>query len=175
MTRHLIALSLLAACLGLTACETPEDHGDAAAKKAVVVEKLVAPKTTDDQAWKEYLAKVINQHMEVVTDRQTAYYLPMNSGVVPPDASDGKSMYDRQSENITTVITRSVLPGNLLTFGSPDSAKMADLMTSAFSGAKPDSMRGSYVMFVGKPADSARVQALVEGSGAKYIFVDTSK
>jgi hypothetical protein len=173
MTRYPIAIFLLAACLGLTACETPEDAGTE--KKAAVAVVLVAPKTNDDKAWKDYLGQVINQHMDVVTDRQTAYYLPMNSGVVPPDASDGKSLFDRQAENVTTVISRSVLPGNLLTFGSPDSAKMADLMVSAFSGARPDSLRGSYVMFVGKAEDSARVQPLVEGSGAKYIFVDTSK
>ncbi len=33
-------------------------------------------------------------------------------------------------------------------------------------------LRGSQVLFVGKAEDSARVQASVEASGAKYIFVE---
>ncbi|MEO8161561.1 MAG: hypothetical protein ABI588_09085 [Arenimonas sp.] len=171
MSRYPITLLLLAACLGLTACETPNDDSDAA-KKPAVVAVLVAPKTANDAEWKTYLGQVINQHMEGVTDRQTAYYLPANSTVVPPDASDGRSLFDRQAENVTTVISRTVLPGNMLSFGSPDSAKMADLMLSAFSGAKPDALRGSQVLFVGKAEDSSRVQAAVEASGAKYIFVE---
>jgi hypothetical protein len=168
MTRYPFALFLLAACLGLTACETPEDTGSK--KKAVVEVPAIAPTTTDDKAWKEYLAKVINKHMEVVTDRQTAYYLPMESTVVTAEATDGKSMYDRQLEGVAAVVNRTVLPGNLLSFGSPDSAKMADLVISAFSGAKPDALRGSHVLFVGKAEDGARVQPAVEASGAKYIF-----
>ena len=49
---------------------------------------------------------------------------------------------------------------------------MADLILSAFSGAKPDALKGSQVLFIGKAEDSARVQAPVEASGAKYIFVE---
>jgi hypothetical protein len=73
---------------------------------------------------------------------------------------------------VTAAVSRTVLPGNMLAFGSPDSAKMADLLTSAFSGARPDALKGSQVLFVGKAEDSARVQPLIEASGAKYIFVE---
>src|SRR6187431_2375275 len=106
MTRHSIALFLLAACLGLSACETPDQDAEAA-KKPVVVVVPVAPKSADDKLWKEYLQQVIAQNMEGVTDRVSPYYLPANSGVVPADASDGKSAYDRQSENVISVISRS--------------------------------------------------------------------
>ena len=70
------------------------------------------------------------------------------------------------------MISRTVLPGNMLAFGSPDSAKMGDMILSAFSGAKPDALKGSQVLFIGKPEDSARVKGPVEASGAKYIFVE---
>jgi len=130
---------------------------------------LTAPKTGDDKQWKPYLQQVISQHMEGVTDRVYPYYLPANNMVVE---GDGRTPFDRQSENVTSVISRTVLPGNMLAFGSPDSAKMADLILSAFSGAKPDALKGSQVLFIGKPEDSARVQAPIEAAGAKYIFVE---
>ena len=64
------------------------------------------------------------------------------------------------------------LPGNLLAFGSPDSAKMGDLVVAAFTGAKPDALQGSQVLFIGKPADRDRVKAAAEAAGAKFIFVE---
>jgi len=73
---------------------------------------------------------------------------------------------------MTSALSRTVLPGNMLVFGSPDSAKMADLIISAFSGATADALKGSQVLFIGKPEDSARVQAAAQAVGAKYIFVE---
>ena len=167
MTRQKIALLLLAIAFGLGACQSPEEPEKAKKVEAAVV--LTAPKSADDKEWKPYLQQVISQHMEGVTDRVFPYYLPANSAEVQ---GDGRSQFDRQAENVTAVISRTVLPGNMLAFGSPDSAKMADLMLMSFTGAKPDALRGSQVLFVGKAEDSARVQAAVEASGAKYIFVE---
>jgi hypothetical protein len=165
MTRHSISLLLLAVAVafGLGACQSPEEP-EAAKKAEVAPVVLTTPKTTDDKEWKPYLQQVISQHMEGVTDRVFPYYLPANSTVVQ---ADGRSMYDRQSEQVTAVISRTVLPGNMLAFGSPDSAKMADLILSAFSGAKPDALRGSQELFIGNAEDSARVQAPIESSVAK--------
>ena len=168
MTRQSIALLLLATGLGLSACQSPEEP-EATKKPAVAAVVLKAPASGDDKLWKPYLQQVISQHMEGVTDRVYPYYLPANNMVVE---GDGRTPFDRQSENVTSVISRTVLPGNMLAFGSPDSAKMADLMLSSFSGAKADALKGSQVLFIGKPEDSARVQAAVEASGAKYIFVE---
>ena len=168
MTRYPLALLLLATVLGLSACETPETES-ATDKKPAAAAALHAPATNDDKEWKAYLGQVIGSHMEGVTDRVYPYYLPANNMVVE---GDGRTPFDRQSENVTTVISRTVLPGNMLAFGSPDSAKMADLITSAFSGAKPDALKGSQVLFIGKPEDSARIQPAIEASGAKYIFVE---
>jgi hypothetical protein len=172
MTRQSISLLLLTfgLGLGLGACTSPENEGEPAKKAAAAAPvALHAPASADDKLWKPYLQQVISQHMEGVTDRVYPYYLPANSTTID---ADGRSQYDRQSENVTAVISRTVLPGNMLAFGSPDSAKMADLVLSAFSGAKPDALKGSQVLFIGKAEDSARVQAPVEASGAKYIFVE---
>jgi hypothetical protein len=172
MTRYPIALFLLATVVGLSACTTSEDEVEDAKKPVAVATTLSAPATPDDKLWKPYLQQVVSQHMEGVTDRVFPYYLPINSRVVDPTASDGRSAFDRQAEGVTAAVSRTVLPGNMLVFGSPDSATMADLMTSAFSGAKPTALKGSQVLFVGKAEDSARVQPLVEAAGGKYIFVE---
>ena len=169
MSRPLIALLSISLALSLTACQSADDEAEAAKKPAAAAVVLTAPATADDKLWKPYLQSVIGQNMAGVTDRVYPYYLPANSTKVD---ADGRSSFDRQSENVTAVISRTVLPGNMLAFGSPDSAKMADLMLSAFSGAKPDALKGSQLLFIGKPADSERVKPVVEAAGAKYIFVE---
>ena len=169
MSRPLIALLSISLALSLTACQSADDEAEAAKKPAAAAVVLTAPTTPDDKLWKPYLQGVIGQNMAGVTDRVYPYYLPADSKKID---ADGRSAYDRQSENVTAVISRTVLPGNMLAFGSPDSAKMADMILSAFSGAKPDALKGSQVLFIGKAEDSARVKGPVEASGAKYIFVE---
>lgn len=169
MSRHFIALSILSLTLALTACSGEEAES---IKKESAPVVLVAPTTNDDGAWKTYLGQVAGQHQEGVTDRTIGYYLPANSAVATAGDVDNKTQYDRQLEGVAMAIQRTVTPGNLLAFGSPDSSKMADLMVTAFTGAAPDAVKGSKVLFIGKPADSARVQPLVEAAGGKYVFVE---
>jgi hypothetical protein len=174
MSRSLLMLSMLLTALTLGACtSSDEETGDVAKKVEPVARPAIAtPKTTDDAAWKPYLGDVVSRHQTGVTDRVYAYYLPMNSTVPTPGDPENRSQYDRQLENVTAVLTRTVLPGNMLAFGSPDSAKMADLIIAAFAGAKPDAMSGSQVLFIGSAADSPRVKDAVDKVGGKYIFVE---
>jgi hypothetical protein len=171
MSRLKIALSLFLLTFALAACESKEEE-EAPKKEVAAPVALHAPANADDKAWKQYLQQVVGQNMAGVTDRVFPYYLPANSTVPTPGDPDNRSQFDRQLENVTTVLSRTVLPGNMLVFGSPDSAKMADLIIAAFSGAKPDAMKGSQVLFIGKTEDSARVQASAQAAGAKYIFVE---
>ena len=173
MFRSLFApLAMLLLTLGLSACQAPEDDEDSDTKAPKEMAVLTAPANGDDAAWKNYLGLVAGQHQEGVTDRTIGYFLPGKSSEPSPDDQDGKTQYDRQLENVQGAIERTVTPGNMLAFGSPDSAKMADLMVAAFTGAKPDAVKGSIVLFIGKAEDSARVQPLVEAAGGKYIFVE---
>lgn len=176
MKRVLFPVVLALLTLGLSACQQSEyededDSGSQSAEPVAQVE-LTAPTGTEDAAWKEYLGKVVGQNMAGVTDRVFPYYLPINS--TTPDAEDreGKSMYDRQLDNVAAAVQRSVLPGNMLAFGSPDSATMANLITTAFTGAKADAMKGSQVLFIGKAEDRERVQLAVEAAGGRFIFVE---
>ena len=170
MTRLSTTAMLFATAIVLSACQSGDESE--APKKVAAPVVLVAPASENDDAWKAYLQKVVGQHMEGVSDRIYPYYLPANSSVPTPGDLENKSQYDRQLSNVTNVVTRTVLPGNMLVFGSPDSAKMADLVVAAFTGAKVDALRGSQVLFIGKTADSDRVKAAAEAIGARYIFVE---
>jgi hypothetical protein len=172
MKSALFPLMLVLGVLSLSACQQGDDGESDGAATSASAAVLTAPTNGDDMAWKEYLGKVVGQNMAGVTDRVFPYYLPANSTVPSPEDPENKSQYDRQLENVTSVMSRTVLPGNLLAFGSPDSAKMADLVVAACAGGKPDALKGSQVLFIGSTADSARVQAAVEALGAKYIFVE---
>jgi hypothetical protein len=172
MSRSLIALMMFLLTFALSACQSGEDEEEAPKKVAAAVVVPHAPTTSDDKEWKMYLQQVVSQNMAGVTDRVFPYYLPANSTVPTPGDFENHSQYDRQLENVTSVLSRTVLPGNMLVFGSPDSAKMAELMISAFSGGKPEALKGSQVLFIGKAEDNARVKAAVEAVGAKYIFVE---
>ena len=167
MSRSLIAVALLASALSLTACKNESD-----APKAAAPAVLSAPANSDDNAWKAYLGQVVDNNRAGVTDRVYPYYLPANSTTPTPGDPDNHSQYDRQLQNVSEVVARTVLPGNMLVFGSPDSSKMGDLVIAAMTGAKPDALKGSQVLFIGKPADSDRVKAVVEAAGGKYIFVE---
>ncbi|HLS84624.1 MAG TPA: hypothetical protein VK016_08200 [Arenimonas sp.] len=166
MNRALVSIALVLS-LGLAAgCGQKADDG------ATAPTALTAPTNGDDYAWKSYLGQVIGQNQEGVTGRTFPYYLPLDSRTITEADEDGRSQYDRQLENVHNAVQRTVLPGNMLAFGSPDSAAMADLVVAAFEGAEPDALKGSQVLFVGNPEDSERVRAAVEAAGARYIFIE---
>lgn len=165
MNRVLVPVALLLSALVLSGCQKEE------VVEAAPVE-LVAPTGTDDGEWKAYLGKVIGQNQAGVTDRVFSYYLPVGSQEPAEGDQDGKTMYDRQLENVNAVVQRTVLPGNMLAFGSPESGKMADLIVAAFKDADPNALKGSQVLFIGNAADGERVRAAVEPAGARYVFVE---
>jgi hypothetical protein len=172
MSRSLFAVAALGLTLALSACETQDpEETEAKAAKAPLPE-LHAPTAPDDKLWQPYLQQVIGRNQAGVTDRTMAYYLPNDSDTASPEDSDGKTKYVRQAENVNAVVQRTVLPGNMLAFGSPNSTRMADLIVASFAGGEPDALKGSQVLFIGQAADNERVKAAVEAVGGKYIFVE---
>ena len=155
--RVLLAASMV---LAVTACKKEE---------APVVEAqqaLVAPAKDDDAGWKKYLQAVAVQNMGNITASPFLYYLP------PASDPEFAAKYDRQVESATAAIGRGIQPGNMLAFGSSASAKMADLIETGFKDVQADSMKGVRVVFIGAAADNARVQTIVQPTGADYIFVE---
>jgi hypothetical protein len=160
--------ALLIACLALpfvAACQKGEEAPQQE-EAAVAQAPLTAPTTDDENAWGTYLVEVVKRNMEGVTSSPYLYTLPAES------SPDFQGYYDRQLEKAQIDIQRGILEGNLLAYGGPSSAKMADLVVASFEKAQPGSMKGVKVLFIGKPEDSERVQAAVAPSGVDYKFVE---
>ena len=161
-TRSLLLASLLLSPLVLSACKKEAPVADQAAEAKV----LVAPAKDDDAGWKAYLPAVVQENMGTITNSPFLYYLPPESD---PEFAD---KYSRQVESATTAMSRGVQPGNMLAFGSSASSKMADLIETAFKPVEADTLKGVRVLFIGNAADNARVMAIVQPTGAEYIFVE---
>ena len=83
-----------------------------------------------------------------------------------------QAKYDRQLEQAKNAIARGIVGGNLIAFGSPESAKMADIAVASFTGVPADTMKKVKIVFIGEAADSERVKAAVAPTGADYVFVE---
>lgn len=167
----------------LAACGKKEESKQAAAP----VEISVPADPSDNQAWKLYLVSIAKKNMEGIRSSPYMYYLPAGSAPSQPVApaadgggdsapsiasteGGGDEEYNRQLDNVTGVVGRGVLPGNMLAFGSPDSTRMANLVVEAFTDIPAGSMKDVRVLFVGQAADAERVRAVVEPSGATFVF-----
>ena len=118
MTHTLRFLAMALGLLALGACKKTEAPAPALAE-------LKAPDNADSLAWRMYMTEVVKRHMDGVSESPFMYFLPS------ADSEDFQGLYDRQLENIAAVVSRTVLPGNMLAFGSPDPAKMAELIEAA--------------------------------------------
>jgi hypothetical protein len=157
------ALLGLLSVLVLTACDKKEE--EVAAPVAVEVKM---PTTAADRAgWKAYLVDVVKRNMAGVTSsRPYMYFVPAGEDQAAQDERIN------QLENVRTVVARTVLPGNMLAFGGPDSKLTGDLIVDSFKDAKAGAFKDVIVLFVGAAADQARVQEALAASGATYRFVE---
>lgn len=160
--KTMFRLALLA-CLVLpfAACKKHE------APQAAVKAPLSAPANDDRQAWLDYLSDVVTRNMGGIQNPPFVYMLPGES------AADFQDQYDRLLEKAKSDVGRGIITGNLLAYGSPASAKMADLVIAAFDGVPAGSMKGVKVLFIGKAADNERVKAALAPAGVDYVFIDT--
>ena len=152
---------LLIACLTLpfvAACQKEEK------KEVAEAAPLSAPKTSDENAWNAYLSDVVRGNLDGVSGNTYVYVLPA------PEAATFAGEYERMVEKAQTDLSRGILEGNLVAFGSPNSAKSADLAVAALSKAEPSSMKGVKFIFIGDAADSERVKAAAAPAGVNYVF-----
>lgn len=170
MNKLLLAAAMVASLL-LAACqadsgEVDEDGSSEQAAAPVTIPPV--PTTADDNAWKAYFTAVVKANMDGINESpRYNYYIPAGT-----DPEEEGGAFSRQVEQVNGVALRGVLPGNLITFGSPDSNLTALLIERAFVGAKADALKGSRVVFIGLIEDDARVRPLIEGAGAEYRFVE---
>jgi hypothetical protein len=154
---------LLAACLALplAACKKEE-----AAPVDTAPAALVVPAKTDDAGWRAYLQEVVIRNMGEITNQPFLYYLPTQSD------PEFQAKYDRQLDQAKNAIARGIVGGNLIAFGSPESAKIADIAVASFADVPADTMKKVKIVFIGDAADSERVKAAVAPTGADYVFVE---
>lgn len=154
---------LLIACLALpllAACQK-EEKKEAAAETA----PLAAPKTGDETAWGAYLTDVVKRNLDGVNGTTYVYVLPT------PESPTFQRDYDLMLEKSQADMSRGILEGNLVAFGSPNSAKSADLVVASFAKVDPATMKGVKFIFIGDAADNERVKAAVTPAGVNYVFV----
>lgn len=160
----LVAMLALAGTMTLAACSNEADN---AAQQQNQTAQVTKPSNPDDTAaWGKYLSQVLNQNLQGMTaDRPYPYLVPGG------DSEDAKEQRERQLDNVSTIISRGVTPGNLIALGGPDSAKTADFIIAALDNAQPGTLKGVIILFIGDEADQQRVQEAVEPTGAKLRFV----
>jgi hypothetical protein len=157
-------LMLLVLALPFTACQKQAAPAEAGTEAAAV--KMPAS-IEDTDGWKAYFSDVVTRNVpKDLTNNPFAYFLP------PPTVADFDAQFGRMLDKTKSDLARGILPGNMIAFGSPDSAKTADLMVQTFAVVAPGSMKGVRVLFLGAPADNDRVRAAVGPSGAEYVFVE---
>jgi len=169
----LTALVVLAGC-GPSEAEKQKAAADAANAAKIAAEQaaLVLPKTADDKVgWQKYMSAQVTKFMRenqatVKTNHPYLYYVP------PGDSQDAVNARQNQLNNVSDIVARGVLPGNMMAFGGPDSKATADLMIEAFKGANDGSFKGAVVVFMGLPADQDRVKDGLAKSGADYRFIE---
>jgi hypothetical protein len=91
-----------------------------------------------------------------------------------PGGTDDAANTDRanQLDNVKTVVSRGVLPGNMMAFGGPDSKITAQLIIDSFKDVQAGSFKDVVVLFIGAPADADSVKQALAASGADVRFVE---
>jgi hypothetical protein len=155
---------LLAAC--------GKKDGETAGGVELSADILAAPKDGKDESWRNYCGLLSAQYQAQTQGQLIPYYLPRAS--MEPDQKDNltASKYSRQVEVVNLAVQRTVLPGNMLVFCSPDSKTMADLIVESFANPPKDALKDSKVLFIGKADDSERIKIAVEAAGAQLVFVE---
>ena len=158
-TFAVIALIALAAS-GLSACNKSQP-----AQQAVQPAQVSKPANPNDmKGWKAYLVQVVQTHMQGINNPPYMYFIPAG------DDPDTVAARGRTQDTLNGVVAATVLPGNMIAAGGPDSSLTADALTTAFKNAQPGSFKGVAVLFVGNAADRDRVKAALAPSGADFRF-----
>ncbi len=164
MRKFVLAITLaLAGTVMLSACNKQDDSQQSTQQ----VQKVAKPTDPNDaKAWNAYLGQIVTANMQGMTaDRPYAYLVPAG------DDADPQAKYGRQLEAVQDVVARGVLPGNMLVFAGPNSAKTADFIAAAFKDAKPGSFKDVIVLFIGDEADKQRVTDVLTPTSANIRFV----
>lgn len=159
-----VAVLLTLPLFAVTACKKEEAAKPAASAPVAAVAMPTDP--NDTAAWKNYLVSIVKQHMDGIRQRPYMYYVPAG------DTPEVLDQVERQKSDVTDVVGRGILPGNMIAFGSPDSTRLGDVVIEAFKVARPASLKDVRVLFIGSTADEQRVRDAVSPTAADFVFVE---
>jgi len=114
--------------------------------------------------WQAYMQELVTDNLGDITNAPYAYFVP--SGKYP----DNQGAISRVQDSLNGTVIATVLPGNMIAVGGPDSATTAQVLEAAFKQASPGSFKGVVVLFMGEQADEAAVKAAIDPSGATFKF-----
>ena len=159
------ALLAAIALTGLAACSHQDDSAQQPTEQVAAVTKPSDP--TDSKAWNAYLGQIVQKNMQGMTaERPYPYLVPAG------DSDDANALRQRQLEQVQDTVARGVLPGNMLVFAGPDSAKTSQFVADAFKDAKPGAFKDVIVLVIGDAGDKDKVTATLQPTGATIRYVN---
>lgn len=120
--------------------------------------------TVSALTWQSYMQQVVEANMGDISNPPYAYFVP--SGKYP----ENQDAISRVQDSLNGTVSATVLPGNMVAVGGPDSGTTAQVLETAFKNASPGSFKGVVVLFIGDKADEAAVKAAIDPSGATFKF-----
>jgi len=127
----------------------------------------VAPPSSaaDSHAWETYMVSVSHADLKSVSAKPYLFEVLAKSD---PQAS-------QRNLNIQQVLTMMAksnrFPGNAIAVAGPDPGATADVLAAAFGAAKPNSLQGLTVLYIGDTNDKDRAEKVITTSGAAFRFV----
>ena len=175
-----IAAIALLGTIGLSACN---DSGEG---QTTVQAKATKPTDPNDiKGWQAYLTQIVQDNLGNITNTPYVYFVPdvpvrvaaaaasagaAGTAAQPASATSAEETLGRVQDQIDTVVAATVLPGNMVAAGGPNSATTAKVLENAFKQPSPGSFKGVVVLFIGDKSDEAAVKAAVDPSGATFKF-----
>jgi hypothetical protein len=123
---------------------------------------------SERMAWSKFLSCVTRQNAQGMTaSRFYLFYIPGGSD------EQAISARERQTSNLEDVISRGVLPGNLIAFGGPDADATTKVVSRAFNEASSKyPLTNVTVVVIGRKADEPQLGNMIKPRGATFRLVD---
>ncbi|WP_425490835.1 hypothetical protein [Dyella kyungheensis] len=164
-TMYKYALLAAIAITGLAACSQQDESAQQPTEQVAAVTKPSDP--NDSKAWNAYLGQIVQKNMQGMTaERPYPYLVPAG------DSDDANALRQRQLEQVQDTVARGVLPGNMLVFAGPDSAKTSQFVADAFKDAKAGAFKDVIVLVIGDAGDKDKVTATLQPTGATIRYVN---
>lgn len=158
-TTGTVAAALLA--LMATSCQQQTPEG-----AATPANTQVSPPSNpmDQKAWENYMVRVSHADLKDVSD---APYLFEVFAPSDPKANE----HNRQIQRALAQMAQSnQFPDDAIAIAGPDPHATADILKKAFGAARPTSLRGLTVLYIGNDSEKPTIEKAITTAGATFRF-----